>query len=165
MDDKEKIKKASEILTKYGVGKNLTFLIDDAYKHGVEGVGWDLSVKANSIPKCHKLYIFTYGGRRFELAALNKRSTYDGDEDWSDFTLKVDDEIVLTTIMSTSYGEWSVNEVNTSVLLKQVKLGDWMKDLEAVCQRSRERWSEVEKKMDEEKAAKLASDINLGEYE
>jgi hypothetical protein len=66
MDDKEKIKKASEILVKYGVGKNLSFLIGDAYKHGVEGVEWDLSVKASSIKDCYKFYKFTYSGREFD---------------------------------------------------------------------------------------------------
>lgn len=166
MDNKEKIAKASEILTKYDVGKNLTFLIDDAYKHGVEGVEWNFEVRASSIPMCYKLQNFVFSGHRFEILAMNKHATYDGEEDWSDFTLKVDDEIVLTTVLCTHHGEWSSNEVSVSpILLKQVKLGDWMKDLGVVCERSRKRWAEVKSRMDEEKAAKLASNIDLGDFE
>ena len=165
MDAKEKIKKASAILDKYEVGKNISFLIDDACRHGVEGVEWDAAAKASLIPNCYKLYRFTYGGRRFQIAAMNNRLTVHGDEHWSDLTLTIDGEVVLGTVLSAPVKvDWAVHQVNTD-MLTQVKLGDWMKDLAEICVRSRRAAAELKRRADERKAATLASEIDLGEYE
>ncbi|RWC46104.1 MAG: hypothetical protein EOS55_18310 [Mesorhizobium sp.] len=167
MDEhKEKIAKAAAVLAKYDVGKNLTFLVDDAYRHGVEGVEWDHNFKPKDVPNGDRVQRFTYNGKTFELIAANKHLTWDGEEYWSDFTLAIDGETVLTTVLQTSYGgEWTSREVSIStVLLKQVKLGDWMEELQVVCERCRENWNQIQKRMEEERLAKQASGIDLGKY-
>ncbi|MBZ9940166.1 hypothetical protein LB533_03505 [Mesorhizobium sp. BR1-1-13] len=167
MDEhKEKIAKAAAILEKYDVGKNLTFLIDGAYRHGVDGVEWDPNFKPKDVPGGDRVQRFTYDGKTFELLAVNKRATWDGEEYWSDFALVIDNETVLTTVLQTSIGgEWTTREVSvSSVLLKLVKLGDWMEELQVVCERCRENWKQIEQRLEEERLAKRASNIDLGKY-
>lgn len=167
MDEhKEKIAKAAAILEKYDVGKNLTFLVDRAYRRGVDGVEWDETFKAKDVPGGDRVQRFTYNGKTFELIAVNKRLTWGGEEHWSDFTLIIDGETVLTTVLKTSDdGEWTARRISTSsTLLKQVKLGDWMEDLRVVCERCRENWKQIQERMEEERLAKQASGIDLGKY-
>ncbi len=164
-EHQEKIEKAAAILAKYEVGKNLSFLIDDAYRHGVEGVEWDRNFKATDVPEGDRVQRFTYDGKTFELVAVQKRLTGDGDEYWSDFTLAVNGQTVLTTVLQTYNHEWTSREVSISaILLKQVKLGEWMEDIQVVCKRCRENWAKISKQIEEERLAEKASQIDLGKY-
>jgi hypothetical protein len=52
----------------------------------------------------------------------------------------------------------------SAILLKQVKLGEWMEDIQVVCKRCRENWAKISKQIEEERLAEKASQIDLGKY-
>ncbi len=165
MDDNEKIAKACEILKRYNVAKNLTFIFQNSYV-STEDLAWDKSVDISSIPKGDKIFCFTFEGKYFQLLTVNKRLTHDGEEQWSDFSLNANGAEVLKTVMRHTLSDWGtdVTVEISPILLKSARLGPWMEDIQRVRDKLEAQIMAIRKEREQKVLKQKADDIDLGNY-
>lgn len=165
MDDQQKIAKACEILGRYNVGKNLSFIYNNCFP-ALDDLTWDKSVNVSSATKGEKIVAFFLEDVHFQLLTENKRGTFDGTEEWSDFTLSVDREAVLRSIMRHSCGEWgsSGNLDISPLFLKSARLGPWMDAIQYAHDKLEAQIATLRKEREERDLKDKSDQIDLGNY-
>ena len=168
--EETKAEKARKILSDKEIDKCCEWLLDYNGEHvfDVPGVTRALSSPAEKDAKICESLVFSYEGKTYDLRYENVRPSSipwdDEPEEYGDFVLQVDSQVVLHTSVTKEHHEYgSTYRISTSI--ERAALGDWLEVIPRIVAMAQKVEADQKQQEKEAKTKELEDNIDLGEYE